>query len=112
MRSTACDRIALSARERVSLVLEQYYIGDEHYAKTMAFEESCVNTTVMDFMYSQELDVMAGSKPGFRYYPKGITTSNLEPRPSTGVSSFIVIHHQSSFIIERPRARPRRFVYR
>ncbi len=30
-----------SARERVSLVLEQYYIGDEHYAKTMAFEESC-----------------------------------------------------------------------
>ena len=37
-----------SARERVSLVLEQYYIGDEHYAKTMTFEESCTsNTTVM-----------------------------------------------------------------
>ena len=37
-----------SARERVSLVLEQYYIGDEHYAKTMAFEESSTsNTTVM-----------------------------------------------------------------
>ena len=48
MRSTACDRIALDQRESVFLVLEQYYIGDEHYAKTMTFEESCTsNTTVM-----------------------------------------------------------------
>jgi hypothetical protein len=36
-----------SARERVSLVVEQYYIGDEHYGKTKTFEESWKSNTTM-----------------------------------------------------------------
>ena len=37
-----------SKRERVSLVLEQYHIGDNHYPKTITFSESLKSNMTMD----------------------------------------------------------------